>query len=63
MFLVLAQVNAQTIEEIDSLRKHILENLDQFDSLQYSKKEISNSDAVGFDTLSFYSDKEKLVYI
>lgn len=63
LFFVLNQVNAQTIEEIDSLRKHVLENLDQFESLQYSKKEISNSDAVRFDTMCFYSDKENLVYI
>ena len=63
LFFTLNQVDAQTIEEIDSLRKNISENLDQFESLEYSKKEISNSDAVIFDTLCFYYEKDKLVYI
>lgn len=63
LFIALNQVKGQTIEEIDSLRKYILENIEQFESLEYSNKEIFNSDAVGFDTLCFYSDRENLVYI
>ncbi len=62
--IFLLQAKAQTIESIDSLREHVLKNLDQYESLQYFNKVISNEDAVGYDTACFYYDKKgELVYI
>lgn len=57
-------VNAQTVKEIDSLRNSVLENLDRYTCVQYFDKEISNEDAVGYDTAYFYHDgKGNLVYM
>ena len=62
--IILSQAKAQTIESIDSLRKYILKNLDQYESLQYSNEVISNEDAMRYDTACFYYDqKGDLVYI
>lgn len=61
--IVLLQAKAQTIESVDSLRDHILRNLDQYESLQYFNKVISNDDAMRYDTACFYYDqKGDLVY-
>lgn len=57
------QASAQSIEEIDSLRRHILQNKNQLESFRYSKKEILNEDAVSYDTLCFYTFKNELVYV
>ena len=62
--LSLIQINAQTVEDIDNLRNQILENLEHYESLQYSNKVISNEDAMSYDTACFYYDKKgELVYI
>ena len=56
--------NAQTTDSIDSLRNSIIENLDQYNHIEYSNKSISNEDAVGYDTAYFYYDiNGRLVYI
>ncbi len=55
---------AQTVEEIDRLRIDILQNLDQYQSVEFSNEIISNEDAVRYDTARFYYDEQfKLVYI
>ena len=57
-------INAQTIEQIDSLRNHTLANLDQYDCIEYYNERILNDDAMGYDTVKFYHKKNgDLVYI
>ncbi|MGM0582762.1 MAG: hypothetical protein ACQETL_18955 [Bacteroidota bacterium] len=63
-FFGFIQVNAQTVEQVDSLKKHVLENLDKFESFEYANKEISNEDAIRYDTACFYHNGNgELVYI
>lgn len=64
LLLMSLKVDAQTIETIDSLRKSILKNLEQYECLEYKHKEILNEDAVKYDTAKFYRNSEnELVYV
>jgi hypothetical protein len=63
-FIILSQAKAQTIESVDSLRKHILENLNQYECLEFTTDGILNEDAHRYDTARFYRNTEgNLVYI
>ena len=56
--------NAQTVDKIDSLKSSVIENLDQYDYIEYFNKSIANEDAVGYDTAYFYHDTNgELAYI
>jgi hypothetical protein len=65
LVVILSMVaKAQTVEEIDQLRADILDNLDQYECLEFVKKTNSNEDAVKYDTARFYHDKKgDLVYV
>jgi hypothetical protein len=52
-FIILSQAKAQTIESVDSLRKHILENLNQYECLEFTTDGILNEDAHRYDTALF----------
>ena len=63
-FVLSLGAEGQTIESIDNLRESILQNLDEFESVQYYNETIDNEDAVSYDTASFYYSQEGyLVYI
>ena len=56
--------NAQTIDKIDSLKSSVIENLDQYDHNIYLNEEILNEDAMRYDTVCFYHNKQdELVYV
>ena len=57
-------INAQTIEQVDSVRNYTLANLDQYDCIEYFNERILNDDAMGYDTVKFYHKKNgELVYM
>jgi len=54
----------QTIEEIDKLKVDILENLDQYERLDYENNKILNENAHQYDSANFYQDSNgDLVYM
>ena len=57
-------INAQTIEQVDSVRNYTLANLDKYDCIEYFNERTLNDDAMGYDTVKFYHKKNgDLVYM
>lgn len=49
---------AQTVEEIDQLRANVLQSLEQYERLDYFGEETLNEDAVQYDTVYFYRNRD-----
>lgn len=64
LFFAITNSYSQTKENVDSLIKKTIRNLDQYDCRIYLNEKILNDDAEAYDTAYFYREKNgKLIYL